>query len=143
MGVGAENRVGPAVYIVAEGLFFGGGFGVEIHNGEPAAGVIELVEPDKGVVQGLHKGHTRQVDHLHPGPAQVQLAAAGAGGQTGVVGGAEQKFLLLKGLGFGAVETVVAGGDDVGLLDNNYVHQNHSNHHRDPVAEPYLHICFH
>ena len=115
MGVGADDGADAAVKVPAQGLFFGGRFGVKVHYhdaGRPPGFPFRFgkagVGFPEGAVDGRHKDASLQVQHHRFAVHQP----APAGGAV-VVGGAQQRQFVKVGDDFLFVPDVVAGGHHI------------------------------
>lgn len=126
VGVGAEDGGDFAVEHEAEGDFFGGCFGVEVY--EDAGGFFfdfgdEVVDGVEGVVDGdVHEGASHGVDDAEFDAVAGDDDVAGAWAVFGKVEGADEAgFFGEEGLDFALVPCVVAEGDDVDFVAEDFV----------------------
>jgi hypothetical protein len=119
VSVRADNSADLAIDHSSEGDFFGGGFGVHVHedDGRGFAQAIDFALDDpKGILDGWHEGAALNIDNRD---AETILAlekgAALAGGVGGIIDRTQETgFVLHELVNFLLIPDMVAAGDDVG-----------------------------
>lgn len=125
VGVGAEDGGGAAGAVPAHGDFFGGGFGVDLDEGDRAVGelVEEAVDTGEGVVclEGVHEESAEDGDDVDGRQAgRFDGHRAPAWGGVGEVGGPDEVGGFFEGAEdlFFAEGVVAEGhGVDAGVLE--------------------------